>query len=115
MKWYYQHLPGDDWDTDYTHERTLVTTPFDPDPKAVKWINPDVKRGEPRDMAVMVGEGGGVFRVVGPGHAASKGDIISPTPWIWTLARVLVDRAARRQGVRQGPAVSPPSGQHPGT
>ncbi len=61
LNWYYQHLPGDDWDQDYTHERTLVRAKFNPDPKFVKWINPDVKRGEERDMAVMVGEGGGVF------------------------------------------------------
>ena len=61
LNWYYQHLPGDDWDQDYTHERTLVRAKFNPDPKFVKWFNPDVKRGEERDMAVMVGEGGGVF------------------------------------------------------
>ena len=24
LAWYYQHLPGDDWDEDYTHERTLL-------------------------------------------------------------------------------------------
>jgi alcohol dehydrogenase (cytochrome c) len=61
LKWYYQHLPGDDWDTDYTHERTLVTSVFEPDPQAVKWINPLVPRGTRRDMAVVVGEGGGIF------------------------------------------------------
>ena len=27
----------------------------------MKWINPDVRRGEQRDVAVMVGEGGGIF------------------------------------------------------
>ena len=26
LAWYYQHLPGDDWDQDYTHERTLFRT-----------------------------------------------------------------------------------------
>jgi alcohol dehydrogenase (cytochrome c) len=59
--WYYQHLPGDDWDLDYTHERTLFRTPVNPDPKFVKWINPTIRRNEPRDVAVMVGEGGGIF------------------------------------------------------
>ncbi|NNC77260.1 MAG: PQQ-binding-like beta-propeller repeat protein, partial [Woeseiaceae bacterium] len=24
LAWYYQHLPGDDWDADHTHERVLV-------------------------------------------------------------------------------------------
>jgi PQQ-dependent dehydrogenase (methanol/ethanol family) len=61
LRWYYQHLPGDDWDEDYPNERTLLRTPFNPDPKFVKWFNPDVKRGEQRDVAVMVGEGGGIF------------------------------------------------------
>ncbi len=61
LVWYYQHLPGDDWDEDYTHERTLLRTAVRPDPRFVKWINPDIRRGEQRDMAVMVGEGGGIF------------------------------------------------------
>jgi alcohol dehydrogenase (cytochrome c) len=61
LVWYYQHLPGDDWDEDYTHERTLLRTRVNPDPKFVKWINPDIRRGEQRDVAVMVGEGGGMF------------------------------------------------------
>jgi alcohol dehydrogenase (cytochrome c) len=61
LKWYYQHLPADDWDMDYTHERTLVREKFNPDPKFVKWFNPDIPRGEEHDLAVMVGEGGGVF------------------------------------------------------
>jgi alcohol dehydrogenase (cytochrome c) len=61
LKWYYQHLPGDDWDQDYTNERTLLRTEVRPDPKFVKWINPDIKPGEQRDLSVMVGEGGGIF------------------------------------------------------
>jgi alcohol dehydrogenase (cytochrome c) len=61
LSWYYQHLPGDDWDSDFTHERTLLRTRFNPDPKFVKWINPDIRRGEEHDVAVTVGEAGGVF------------------------------------------------------
>jgi alcohol dehydrogenase (cytochrome c) len=61
LAWYYQHLPGDDWDSDYTHERTLVRTRVNPDPKFVKWINPDIPRGQERDLAVTIGEAGGVF------------------------------------------------------
>ena len=61
LAWYYQHLPGDDWDADHLHERTLVTTRFDPDPAAVKWINPRITRGEERDAVVAVGEGGGIW------------------------------------------------------
>jgi alcohol dehydrogenase (cytochrome c) len=61
LAWYYQHLPADDWDSDYTHERTLVRTRLNPDPKFVKWINPAIPRGQERDVAVTVGEAGGVF------------------------------------------------------
>lgn len=59
--WYYQHLPGDDWDTDHTHERTLARVAFNPDPRFIKWINPDVPRGSMHDIAAMVAEGGSVF------------------------------------------------------
>jgi alcohol dehydrogenase (cytochrome c) len=61
LKWYYQHLPGDDWDEDYPNERTLLRTALRPDPKFVKWINPTIKPGEQRDVMVMIGEGGGLF------------------------------------------------------
>lgn len=61
LSWYFQHLPGDDADLDHTHERTLVRSRFDPDPKSVKWINPNIPRGQERDMAVMIAEGGGIW------------------------------------------------------
>jgi alcohol dehydrogenase (cytochrome c) len=59
LTWYYQHLPGDDWDLDHTNERVLARTRFNPDPRFVKWINPDIPRGSERDVAVTVAEGGG--------------------------------------------------------
>jgi alcohol dehydrogenase (cytochrome c) len=61
LAWYYQHLPGDDWDSDFTHDRVLLRTPFNPDPSAVKWINPRIPRGQERDVMVNVGEPGGLF------------------------------------------------------
>jgi alcohol dehydrogenase (cytochrome c) len=61
LAWYYQHLPADDWDSDYTHERTLLRTTINPDPKFVKWINPDAPKGQQRDVVVTIGEAGGVF------------------------------------------------------
>ena len=61
LAWYYQHLPGDDWDADHTQERILIRTAFNPDPAAVKWINPQIPRGEERDIAVSVGEPGGIW------------------------------------------------------
>jgi alcohol dehydrogenase (cytochrome c) len=61
LAWYYQHLPGDDWDSDYTHERTLVRTRVNPDPKYVKWINPTVRPNQEHDVVVAIGEAGGIF------------------------------------------------------
>ena len=61
LVWYYQHLPGDDWDSDHTQERILIRTTFDPDPTAVKWINPRIPRGQEREIVVSVGEPGGLW------------------------------------------------------
>jgi len=61
LVWYYQHLPGDDWDMDINHEKTLVRTVVDPDPRFVKWINPNVPKGVERDVVITVGEGGGIW------------------------------------------------------
>src|SRR4030095_11558596 len=63
LLWYYQHLPGDDWDQDYTNERIILRSTFNPDPKVVKWINPSIRRGQQYDMTVAVGEGGGLFAI----------------------------------------------------
>ncbi len=63
LAWYYQHSPGDDWDLDHLHERTVITTRVDPDPEAVRWINPSVDSGEQREAVVAVGEGGGIWLI----------------------------------------------------
>ena len=61
LAWYYQHLPGDDWDADHTQERILLRTPLNPDPNQVKWINPRIHRGQEREIVVTVGEAGGIW------------------------------------------------------
>lgn len=61
LLWYYQHLPGDDWDEDWTNERTLIHTKMNPNPKFLKWINPKIKPGEERDIVFAAGEPGGIF------------------------------------------------------
>ena len=61
LAWYYQHLPGDDWDADHTHERVLVRTSLNLDADKVKWINPNIRPGEQRDVVVHIGEGGGIW------------------------------------------------------
>jgi alcohol dehydrogenase (cytochrome c) len=61
LAWYYQELPGDDWDADHNHERIQVKTRLNPDPKHVKWISSALPRNEEREVIVTVGEGGGMF------------------------------------------------------
>jgi alcohol dehydrogenase (cytochrome c) len=61
LLWYFQHLPGDDWDEDWTNERTLIHTKLNPNPQYVKWINPKIKPGEERDTIFAAGESGGIF------------------------------------------------------
>jgi alcohol dehydrogenase (cytochrome c) len=85
LKWYFQHLPGDDWDQDYTHERTLIRTAVSPDPKFVKWANPDIPKGQPHDMAVMVGEGGGVFAM-----DRNNGQFLWATPFPYDTPNFLI-------------------------
>ena len=56
-----QHLPGDDWDSDHIHERTLIHTKVSPDPKFIKWINPKIPKGQERDIVFEVAEAGDLF------------------------------------------------------
>src|SRR4051812_15911804 len=63
LVWYYQELPGDDWDADHNHERVLLRSKLNLDPNHAKWINPAIKPGEERDVVVTVAEGGGMFVV----------------------------------------------------
>jgi alcohol dehydrogenase (cytochrome c) len=109
LKWYYQHLPGDNWDMDYTHERILLTSVFDPDPAAVKWINPLIPRGVQRDMAVMVGEGGGLFALdrdtgqflwATPFPYDTPGFVISDIDVRTGITRINFDRVHRKMGDR---------------
>ena len=93
LKWYYQHLPGDDWDQDYTHERTLFRTAVSPDPKFVKWINPDIKKGEQHDVAVMVGEGGGVFAL-----DREKGQFLWAEPFPYDTPNFLIKNIDGKTG-----------------
>ena len=46
---------------DINDEKTLIRTVVDPDPRHVKWINPNVRKGVERDVVITVGEGGGVW------------------------------------------------------
>lgn len=63
LAWYFQELPGDDWDADHNQERLLIRTRVSPDPRFVKWINPTIKTGAEQDVVITVAEAGGMFAV----------------------------------------------------
>jgi alcohol dehydrogenase (cytochrome c) len=80
LKWYYQHLPGDDWDDDMNEERVLLRTRVNPDPAHVRWISPKLKAGEVRDILVGVGEGGGLWAL-----DKGSGEFLWATPFPWDV------------------------------
>jgi PQQ-dependent dehydrogenase (methanol/ethanol family) len=87
LVWYYQHLPGDDWDLDHTHERVLLRTPFNPDPSSVKWINPKIPRGSQRDMVVEMAEAGGIWAL-----DPKTGEFLWATPFPYDVPQFHISR-----------------------
>jgi PQQ-dependent dehydrogenase (methanol/ethanol family) len=76
LNWYYQHLPGDDWDEDWTNDRILVTTTLNPTHATAKWFNSKIKPGERRDIVLATGESGGVFAL-----DRHTGQFLWANPW----------------------------------
>lgn len=60
MVWYYQHLPGDDWDMDHPFERILVDTTINPADE-VPWKNPNIDPNEVRKVVWAAGKAGTQF------------------------------------------------------
>lgn len=48
--WYFQHIPGGNWDQDHPFERLVVETEVTPDPDSVSWVNPDITSNERRKV-----------------------------------------------------------------
>jgi alcohol dehydrogenase (cytochrome c) len=76
LNWYYQHLPGDDWDEDWTNDRILVSTTLNPTAATAKWFNHKIKAGERRDIVLATGESGGVFAL-----DRRTGEFLWANPW----------------------------------
>ncbi|MEP7355178.1 MAG: PQQ-binding-like beta-propeller repeat protein [Acidobacteriota bacterium] len=76
LNWYYQHLPGDDWDEDWTNDRILTTTAMNPTKATAKWFNAKLKPGERRDIVLATGESGGVFAL-----DRHTGEFLWANPW----------------------------------
>ena len=50
IAWYFQYVPGGNWDQDHPYERIVVETEVTPDPDAVSWINPNITSNERRKV-----------------------------------------------------------------
>src|SRR5204863_10202561 len=99
LVWYFQELPGDDWDADHNHERILVRTRVSPDPRFVKWINPDLTPGTQQDIVITVAEGGGMFAV-----AQQTGQFLWARPFPYddpNINMTVVDVKTGRTGVNR--------------
>jgi alcohol dehydrogenase (cytochrome c) len=48
--WYFQHVPGGNWDQDHPYERLIVETEVTPDVDAVSWINPNITSNQQRKV-----------------------------------------------------------------
>jgi alcohol dehydrogenase (cytochrome c) len=93
LSWYYQHLPGDDWDQDYTNERILIRTKVNADPKFVKWINPDIPKNQERDIVFNVGEGGGIFAL-----DRASGQFLWASPFPYDVPNFLISNIDPKSG-----------------
>ncbi|MDP6535982.1 MAG: PQQ-binding-like beta-propeller repeat protein [Gammaproteobacteria bacterium] len=50
IEWYFQHIPGGNWDLDHPFERLIVETEVTPDAEAVSWMNPDIASSQRRKV-----------------------------------------------------------------
>lgn len=64
VKWYYQHMPRDDWDLDAPFERVLVNSEVAPAAKEVMYMADGVKAGTKYDVIVSVPSKNGVAFVL---------------------------------------------------
>jgi alcohol dehydrogenase (cytochrome c) len=86
LVWYYQHLPGDDWDEDWTNDRTLMTSKINPTQATAKWFNPKAA-GTTRDVVVALGESGGVFAL-----DRKTGEFLWANPWPYDVPEFLISK-----------------------
>ena len=42
IEWYFQYIPGGNWDLDHPFERIIVESEVIPDADSVDWINPNI-------------------------------------------------------------------------
>jgi alcohol dehydrogenase (cytochrome c) len=86
LVWYYQHLPGDDWDEDWTNDRTLMRSKINPTAATAKWFNPKAA-GSTHDVVVALGESGGVFAL-----DRKNGEFLWANPWPYDIPEFLISK-----------------------
>lgn len=90
--WYFQHLPGDEWDQDHPFGRMIVETEVAPAADAVEWINPGVTPGTRRKVVTGIpGKTGIVWTL-----DAATGDFLWARNTLYQNVIVGVDIANRR-------------------
>ena len=50
IEWYFQYIPGGNWDLDHPFERIIVESEVIPDADSVDWINPNLVSNESRKL-----------------------------------------------------------------
>jgi alcohol dehydrogenase (cytochrome c) len=92
LVWYFQHLPGDEWDQDHPFERIVVETEVTPNPGAVDWLNPAIEPGQRRKVITGIpGKPGIVWTL-----DAATGDFLWAKNTIYQTAIIGVDAENRR-------------------
>ena len=61
IEWYFQHIPGGNWDQDHPYERLIVETDVTPDPDSVSWINPSINNERRKVITGVPGKPGIVW------------------------------------------------------
>lgn len=61
IEWYFQHIPGGNWDQDHPYERLIVETDVIPDPDSVSWINPNINNERRKVITGVPGKPGIVW------------------------------------------------------
>jgi len=71
IEWYFQHIPGGNWDQDHPYERLIVETDVTPDPDSVTWINPEINEERRKVITGVPGKPGIVWTL-----DAASGDFL---------------------------------------
>lgn len=94
IAWYFQHIPGGNWDQDHPFERLIVETEVAPNPDAVSWMNPNIDSSERRKVITGVpGKPGIVWTL-----DAATGDFLWATQTNYQNVITGVD-VEKRQGI----------------